>query len=56
MSLLQYNNDGDFGLAKFFENDIPEYAILSHTWSEAHEEVLFNDMRKRQDTKRGKMR
>ncbi|KAH8586999.1 hypothetical protein B0O99DRAFT_527618 [Bisporella sp. PMI_857] len=34
MRLLQYNNDGDFSLTEFLEDDIPEYAILSHTWEE----------------------
>ena len=42
MRLLQYNNDGDFSLAEFFESDIPEYAILSHRWGA--EEVTFKDL------------
>ena len=43
MRLLQYNKDGDFSLAEFFEGDIPtEYAILSHRWGV--EEVTFADL------------
>jgi hypothetical protein len=42
MRLLQYNNDGGFSLTKFFESDIPEYAILSHRWGT--EEVTFKDL------------
>jgi hypothetical protein len=41
MHLLQYNDDGEFSLTQFFD-DIPRYAILSHTWGQ--EEVTFNDM------------
>ncbi|KUJ11838.1 uncharacterized protein LY89DRAFT_738484 [Mollisia scopiformis] len=42
MRLLHFNNDGDFSLTEFFEDDIPEYAILSHRWGA--EEVTFKDM------------
>jgi hypothetical protein len=41
MRLLEYNNDGEFSLTQFFD-DIPPYAILSHTWGP--EEVTFKDM------------
>ena len=41
MRLLQYNSNGEFSLTQFF-NDIPQYAILSHTWGP--EEVTFRDM------------
>jgi hypothetical protein len=34
----------DLGLAEFVGNDIPRYAILSHTWGADHEEVTFKDM------------
>jgi hypothetical protein len=43
MRLLHYNNDGEYNLTQFF-NDIPQYAILSHTWGP--EEVTFKDMKK----------
>lgn len=42
MRLLQLNKDGDFSLTKFFDSDIPKYAILSHTWGA--EEVIFKDL------------
>ena len=42
MRLLEYNNDGEFGLAEFFGDDIPRYAILSHRWEA--EEVTFKDL------------
>ncbi|KAI9768893.1 MAG: hypothetical protein M1839_003847 [Geoglossum umbratile] len=35
---------GDLSLAEFVGNDIPRYAILSHTWGADHEEVTFKDM------------
>jgi hypothetical protein len=41
MRLLEYNNGGEFSLTQFFD-DIPPYAILSHTWG--LEEVTFEDM------------
>jgi hypothetical protein len=40
MHLLRYNNDGDFSLTEFEESDIPEYAILSHTWEQDNAEVM----------------
>lgn len=42
MRLLHYNNDGEYSLTQFFD-DIPRYAILSHTWGP---EVTFKDMKK----------
>ncbi|KAH9205013.1 putative vegetative incompatibility protein HET-E-1 [Leptodontidium sp. 2 PMI_412] len=43
MRLLHYNNDGDFSLTEFFEDDIPnKYAILSHRWGT--EEVTLTDL------------
>ena len=41
MRLLQYNDSGEFSLTQFLDN-IPQYAILSHTWGP--EEVPFIDM------------
>jgi hypothetical protein len=41
MRLLYYNNHGEFSLTQFFD-DIPRYAILSHTWGP--EEVTYKDM------------
>jgi hypothetical protein len=45
MRLLERNNDGEFSLTKDFVGDnIPEYAILSHTWGADTEEVTFRDL------------
>ncbi|KAH7364004.1 hypothetical protein BKA65DRAFT_389749 [Rhexocercosporidium sp. MPI-PUGE-AT-0058] len=48
MRLLQCDNDGDLSLTEFVENDIPKYAILSHTWE--GEEVTFEDLQNRTGT------
>ncbi|KAH6703057.1 putative vegetative incompatibility protein HET-E-1 [Leptodontidium sp. MPI-SDFR-AT-0119] len=42
MRLLQCDNDGDFSLTEFAENDIPKYAILSHRWGAG--EVTYHDL------------
>jgi len=45
MRLLEYNNDGEFSLTKdFVYDEIPEYAILSHTWGADTEEVTYRDV------------
>ncbi|KAG9230476.1 heterokaryon incompatibility protein-domain-containing protein [Amylocarpus encephaloides] len=45
MRLLQYNKDGDFSLIEFHESDIPEYAILSHTWEQDNsQEVTYAEV------------
>ena len=45
MRLLQYNKDGKFSLTKdFISGEIPEYAILSHTWGADTEEVTYRDL------------
>lgn len=45
MRLLKYNNDGEFSLTKdFVGGEIPEYAILSHTWGKDTEEVTYRDV------------
>jgi hypothetical protein len=33
----------DLSLAEFVGNDIPRYAILSHTWGADYEEVTFKE-------------
>ena len=45
MRLLQATSDNDFSLVEYFD-DIPPYAILSHTWGADHEEVTFKDIYK----------
>jgi hypothetical protein len=42
MRLLELNNDGEFSLTQDIIDNIPRYAILSHTWGA--EEVTFRDM------------
>jgi len=44
MRLLKVNADGSFGLTTFIGNEIPSYAILSHTWETDNQEVTFNDL------------
>ena len=46
MRLLEYNSAGQFSLTKDFVDDdeIPPYAILSHTWGADAEEVTFKDL------------
>lgn len=44
MRLLQLQDDGEFSLVEFVGNNIPRYAILSHTWGADHEEVSFKDL------------
>jgi hypothetical protein len=44
MRLLQWEKNGDFSLSKNFIQEIPPYAILSHTWGEDTEEVTFRDL------------
>ena len=44
MRLLERKSDGEFGLTEFFEDNIPPYAILSHTWGANGEEVTFKDL------------
>ncbi|KAI8634147.1 hypothetical protein F5Y19DRAFT_487638 [Xylariaceae sp. FL1651] len=45
MRLLQQGDNGSFTLTKdLYDNDVPPYAILSHTWGDDTEEVNFNDI------------
>ena len=44
MRLLQCKNGGEFGLTEDFGDNIPQYAILSHTWGTDTEEVTFRDL------------
>ena len=43
MRLLKSEGDGEFNLVEFYGDNIPEYAILSHTWGADNEEVSFKD-------------
>jgi hypothetical protein len=44
MRLLHTDDEGHFSLVEFTGQDIPPYAILSHTWYRDDEEVSFRDM------------
>jgi len=44
MRLLERNSDGKFSLTKDLIQNIPPYAILSHTWGEDGDELTFNDI------------
>ena len=44
MRLLKLKGDGEFSLIEFVGDDIPPYAILSHTWGADDEEVTFRDL------------
>ena len=44
MRLLQYDRDGNFTFTRDLLTDIPEYAILSHTWGPDSEEVTYRDL------------
>ena len=44
MRLLRVDENGEFSLTDDRIDNIPPYAILSHTWREDHEEVNFKDL------------
>ena len=44
MHLLELKADGELARTEFFKGNIPEYAILSHTWASESEEVSFRDL------------
>jgi len=45
MRLLEILPNGDFRLTpKLYDNKIPQYAVLSHTWGDESQEVTFEDM------------
>ncbi|KAF1995465.1 hypothetical protein P154DRAFT_526268 [Amniculicola lignicola CBS 123094] len=44
MRLLRLEDDGGFSLVEHVGKNIPQYAILSHTWGADHEEVTFRDL------------
>jgi hypothetical protein len=43
MRLLKRSPNGDLELISFSDNNLPVYAILSHTWAEGHE-VTYNEL------------
>jgi hypothetical protein len=44
MRLLQFTSRGEFGLVEFADDQLPPYAILSHTWRDDGNEITFNDL------------
>ena len=44
MRLIELQSNGDVGLTKDLINNIPPYAILSHTWGNDDDEVTFKDL------------
>jgi hypothetical protein len=44
MHLLRVESDGKFSLIRFIGDEIPCYAILSHTWQADNEDVTFKDL------------
>jgi len=49
MRLLRCSSDSaGFSLVELFKEDIPPYAILSHTWGSDEDEVTFSDLRDEQ--------
>jgi hypothetical protein len=41
---LELKDYGEFSLTKYLIDDIPPYAILSHTWGKDDEEATFQDL------------
>jgi hypothetical protein len=44
MRLLQIQDSGEFSLVERIGNNIPPYAILSHTWGPSNDEVTYHDL------------
>ena len=44
MRLLKFDDHGALSLTKDLHNNIPTYAILSHTWGDDTDEVSFDDV------------
>jgi hypothetical protein len=44
MRLLVDQGHGELSLEEYYDDDIPRYAILSHTWGADSEEVSFKDL------------
>ncbi|KAF2175902.1 hypothetical protein K469DRAFT_51986 [Zopfia rhizophila CBS 207.26] len=44
MRLLRLEDDGQFSLVEFIGDNIPRYAILSHTWGADNEELTLKDL------------
>ncbi|KAH6621791.1 hypothetical protein C7974DRAFT_397151 [Boeremia exigua] len=42
MRLLHLDGEGNLGFVEYISDDVPSYAILSHTWSQTSKEVTFD--------------
>ncbi len=47
MRLFERDSNGEFSLTKDLVNNLPAYAILSHTWGDDNQEVTFQDLTER---------
>ncbi len=45
MRLLKFSSHGELSLTEELIENIPRYAILSHTWGADNDEVTFGDLR-----------
>ena len=45
MRLLRIDSSGELSFTKDLVQDVPPYAILSHTWGPDEDEVTFNDLK-----------
>ena len=52
MHLLQVRDAETFSLVERFDDEVPEYAILSHTWGHSDDEATYQDLQN--NTARGK--
>ncbi|KAF2006368.1 HET-domain-containing protein [Amniculicola lignicola CBS 123094] len=52
MRLLRLQDNDEFSLVEFVGNNIPAYAILSHTWGSKEEEVTYQDILQRNGKKK----
>src|SRR6201996_7030666 len=51
MRLLKFGHDGALSMTEFTGNNIPDYAILSHTWeTPSSQEITFEELRNGVDT------
>jgi hypothetical protein len=44
MRLIHIDDQGNLSFTKDLSKDIPPYTILSHTWGEDEEEIIYQDM------------
>lgn len=49
MRLLKFDEHGELSLTKDLVDNMPPYAILSHTWGADEDEVTFEELRNRPD-------